>query len=85
MSDFVKRIIGNLDKHQKLVSTMQIFFQENLSLTDAAVALKVHRNTLIYRLDRIAELTGLDPRNFLDALHLYTALLLRRMQREVLD
>ncbi|MDW7675528.1 MAG: helix-turn-helix domain-containing protein, partial [Bacillota bacterium] len=45
----------------------------NMSIAQTANTLFLHRNTLLYRLNKIAKLTGLDPRNFQDAIQLYTA------------
>jgi len=42
-----------------------------------AWALAIHHNTLTYRLQKIALLTGLDPRRFEEATQIYLALLLR--------
>ncbi|HEV2107267.1 MAG TPA: helix-turn-helix domain-containing protein [Thermomicrobiales bacterium] len=43
-----------------LVRTLEAYFQANGSPKEAATLLSVHRNTVLYRLDRIAEITGLD-------------------------
>ncbi len=43
-----------------LIRTLQAFFQANCSPKEAAAILAVHRNTVLYRLDRIGEITGLD-------------------------
>ena len=43
-----------------LIRTLQAFFQANCSPKEAASLLAVHRNTVLYRLDRIGEITGLD-------------------------
>ncbi len=59
-----------------LKETVKIFFDCNLSVNKAAKSLFVHRNTMTYRLDRVKKLTGLDPRKFYDAMHLYLAVML---------
>ncbi len=43
-----------------LVRTLQAFFRANCSPKEAAAILTVHRNTVLYRLDRIGEITGFD-------------------------
>jgi len=43
-----------------LIRTLQAFFRANCSPKEAAAILTVHRNTVLYRLDRIGEITGLD-------------------------
>lgn len=69
---FAKRILKNLDEVN--VKTLTTFFDHNLNIQKAADHLYVHRNTLIYRLNKIAERTGLDPRKFDHALSLQLAL-----------
>ena len=43
------------------------FFESGLSIAETARKLYMHRNTLVYRLDKIQKLTGLDIRRFEDA------------------
>lgn len=77
--DFAERLLGPLLPHQELVRTMEEFFKHNLNLTNTADALKIHRNTLIYRLDKIASIINLDPRYFQEAVQIYLALLIKRI------
>ncbi len=51
----------------ELILTIEEFFNCGLSISDAAKVLYVHRNTLIYRLDKIYRETGYDLRSFKDA------------------
>jgi DNA-binding PucR family transcriptional regulator len=44
----------------ELIRTLEAFFTANCSPKEAASLLHVHRNTVLYRLERIAEITGLD-------------------------
>ncbi len=55
-------ILENYDREHDAVfcKTLQVFLQENCSYTAAARELFIHRSTLLYRLERIAELTGID-------------------------
>lgn len=62
----------------ELSETLEMYLTHGLSAAETARALYIHRNTLIYRLDRITELTGYNPRNFEDAVHLYLALWLQQ-------
>jgi carbohydrate diacid regulator len=75
--DYSQRILGGLDDPE-LTETLQAFLLANLNLTQTAESLKVHRNTVIYRLDKIAEMIGKDPRQFTDAVELYLALLFHK-------
>jgi len=67
-------IILNL---RKLVFTLHVFFEENCSPSLSSRRLSIHRNTLSYRLDKITSLTGLDPRQFDQAVQIRLALLLQ--------
>lgn len=57
---------SKLDK--ELIKTIEIFFMMNLNLSESAKELYVHRNTLIYRLDKIEKYTTYDIRKFNDAI-----------------
>jgi DNA-binding PucR family transcriptional regulator len=47
--------------------TIEEFFKNNLNLTDTAAKLYIHRNTLLYRLDKINKCTGFDIKRFEDS------------------
>jgi len=64
----------------ELRETIVAFVEHGQQLTDTAKSLYIHRNTLLYRLDRITELTGLEIRNPLQGWTLWLALLLRRAE-----
>ena len=49
-----------------IVETINAYAAASMNITDAAKALYVHPNTVRYRLARIAQITGLDPRSFRD-------------------
>ena len=51
----------------ELLSTAAAFLRSNLNLSDTARQLHIHRNTLVYRLDKLQQATGLDLRSFDDA------------------
>ena len=50
-----------------MIKTVEVFFKCGLNLSDAAKELYIHRNALIYRLDKIEKSTGLNIKNFSDA------------------
>ncbi len=85
-SDFVDHVFqqNNISKDTKPIfwETLQAFFDHNLNITDTAKAIYVHRNTLLYRLERIKEFTGLDARKFDQALQLYIALKMNNFQEK---
>ncbi|MCM3706040.1 MULTISPECIES: CdaR family transcriptional regulator [Cytobacillus] len=66
------------DKKGELAQTLDVFLKEGGDLGKIAERLFVHRNTLRYRLDKITELTGKDPRNVKMMLELYVAKLIKR-------
>lgn len=72
--DRVRTFIGeDLAKHGQLVATISEYAACDLNARRAASALFVHRNTVLYRLQRVAELTGLDPHLLPELLDLITA------------
>lgn len=75
--NFVERILqmdGSSKEFQQLVETLDVFFQANQSIQEASEQLYIHKNTLQYRLKKISEQTGYDPRHFVDAVLLYIAI-----------
>jgi carbohydrate diacid regulator len=77
--ELARHILGPLDNEPELLQTLGIFFEENCSVASTSSRLFVHRNTLNYRLDKIASLTGLDPKMFEDAMLIRLALMLRSL------
>jgi len=73
---FSKKVIKKLNQHEDLLKTLEIYFENNLSLSKTAKKLRIHRNTLVYRLERIEDITDLDPKKFNDAFQLYMAMIL---------
>ena len=51
----------------EMLDTIDMFLQKDLNLSDTARHLYIHRNTLVYRLDKVQRLAGLDVRKFSDA------------------
>ncbi|MCL2078063.1 MAG: helix-turn-helix domain-containing protein [Oscillospiraceae bacterium] len=73
---FKKGSIESLD-HETLF-TIQRFFENNLNVSETSRKLFVHRNTLVYRLDKIRKLTGLDLREFDHAIIFKIALMVKK-------
>lgn len=73
---FKKGSIESLD-HETLF-TIQKFFENNLNVSETSRKLFVHRNTLVYRLEKIKKLTGLDLREFDHAIIFKIALMVRK-------
>ncbi|NMD38198.1 MAG: PucR family transcriptional regulator, partial [Christensenellaceae bacterium] len=53
--------------NEEILSTINVFLSKDLNLSDASRHLYIHRNTLVYRLDKIQKTIGLDLRKFNDA------------------
>ncbi len=53
---------------EEILTTVARFFENNLNVSETSRQLYIHRNTLVYRLDKLQKLTGLDIRNFDDAI-----------------
>ena len=60
------------------ILTIQKFFENNLNVSETSRLLYVHRNTLVYRLDKIQKITGLDLRNFDDAIIFKVSMLVKK-------
>ncbi len=73
---FTKGSLENLDS--ETILTIQKFFENNLNVSETARQLYVHRNTLVYRLDKIKKITGLDLREFDDAIIFKVSMLVKR-------
>ena len=53
--------------NDEMVHTIETFFDNSLNLSETARKLYIHRNTLVYRLEKVQRAIGLDLRNFDDA------------------
>ena len=73
---FKKNSIDSLD--QETLFTIDKFFENNLNVSETSRKLFVHRNTLVYRLEKIKKLTGLDLREFDHAIVFKVALMVRK-------
>lgn len=75
---FIEEIFGNnvpSDLDEETLNTINKFFENNLNVSETSRQLFVHRNTLVYRIEKIQKSTGLDLRNFDDALTFKIALM----------
>ena len=73
---FKKGSIDSLDMETNF--TILRFFENNLNVSETSRKLFVHRNTLVYRLEKIKKLTGLDLREFDDAIVFKVALMVKK-------
>ena len=73
---FKKGSLEALDR--ETLMTNQCFFENNLNVSETSRKLFVHRNTLVYRLEKIRKLTGLDLREFEHAITFKVALMVQK-------
>ena len=75
---FIKEIFGNKspdDFDEETLTTINKFFENSLNVSETSRQLYIHRNTLVYRLDKLQKATGLDLRVFEDAITFKIALM----------
>ncbi|HKM03788.1 MAG TPA: helix-turn-helix domain-containing protein [Lachnospiraceae bacterium] len=75
---FIQEIFGDgvkLELDEEMLSTINKFFENNLNVSETSRQLFVHRNTLVYRIEKLEKSTGLDIRTFDDALTFKIALM----------
>ncbi len=73
---FKNNTLDDLDA--ETLNTIQKFFENNLNVSETSRNLFVHRNTLVYRLEKIKKITGLDLREFDHAIVFKVALMVKR-------
>ena len=79
--NFLKEVFkrGSIDSlDQETLFTIQRFFENNLNVSETSRKLFVHRNTLVYRLEKIKKITGLDLREFDHAIKFKIALMVNK-------
>ena len=75
---FIKEIFAEQtpnDFDEETLTTINKFFENNLNVSETSRQLYIHRNTLVYRLDKLQKSTGLDLRVFEDAITFQIALM----------
>ena len=75
---FIREIFGGKspdDFDEETLTTINKFFENNLNVSETSRQLYIHRNTLVYRLDKLQKSTGLDLRVFEDAITFKIALM----------
>ncbi|MDD6037212.1 MAG: helix-turn-helix domain-containing protein [bacterium] len=87
---FIKEIFGGKspdDFDEETLVTINKFFENNLNVSETSRQLYIHRNTLVYRLDKLQKSTGLDLRVFEDAITFKIALMVVKYMKymETLD
>lgn len=75
---FIEEIFGDnvpYDMDEETLTTINKFFENNLNVSETSRQLFIHRNTLVYRIEKLQKSTGLDIRVFDDALTFKIALM----------
>jgi len=72
--------VKNFLNDQELVNMVEIFMQNNLNMIKTSKVANIHRNTLVYRIEKINKLLGLDIRKFEDAVTLEILLVLKKLE-----
>ena len=75
---FIAEVFGTQSPEKlddETLTTIEKFFENNLNVSEASRQLYIHRNTLVYRLDKLQKKTGLDLRVFEDAITFKIALM----------
>lgn len=75
---FIEEIFGDnapMNFEEETLNTVNKFFENNLNVSETSRQLFVHRNTLVYRIEKLEKSTGLDVRTFDDALTFKIALM----------
>ncbi len=81
---FIKEIFENKapdDFDEETLVTINKFFENSLNVSETSRQLYIHRNTLVYRLDKLQKSTGLDLRVFEDAITFKIALMVVKYMR----
>ena len=81
---FIREIFGGKNPDgfdQETLATIDKFFENNLNVSETSRQLFIHRNTLVYRLDKLQKSTGLDLRVFDDAITFKIALMVVRYMK----
>ncbi len=81
---FIREIFGGKspdDFDEETLTTIDKFFENSLNVSETSRQLFIHRNTLVYRLDKLQKSTGLDLRVFEDAITFKIALMVVRYMK----
>ncbi|MGN0480109.1 MAG: PucR family transcriptional regulator, partial [Lachnospiraceae bacterium] len=83
---FIKEIFNGKSPDEfddELLSTINKFFENNLNVSETSRKLYIHRNTLVYRLDKLQKMTNLDLRVFDEAITFKIALMVVKYMKYI--
>lgn len=76
----IRETLKELHQYPDLLNTLQSFYDSDMNLNETARKMGIHRNTLMYRLDRIEGLIHANPKQFHQAVRLQLALMLYKLK-----
>ncbi|MGG1674384.1 PucR family transcriptional regulator [Neobacillus sp. NRS-1170] len=90
LEDFFMKRLGKIYEHDKLhgtgyINTLENYFHNNLNISESAKAMFLHRNTLIYRIEKIKEILSTDLKNAEELLQIQLALKIYRLLNKKLQ
>ena len=71
-------VLNSQQYYDTITGWINRFFENNLNVSETARKLYVHRNTLVYRLEKVKKITGLDLREFEDAILFKVAVMVKK-------
>jgi sugar diacid utilization regulator len=82
-NDFLEQVLKTVERvmDDEMISTLEMFFALDCNVSETAKKLYIHRNTLLYRLDKFKQETRLDVRSFSDAVLVRIAFLLYKVTK----
>jgi sugar diacid utilization regulator len=82
---FIEQVFKRKDPQldREMIQTLETFFELNCNVSETAKHLYIHRNTLLYRLDKFKNESGLDVRTFNQAVHVKIALQLYKVTKRL--
>ncbi len=83
LEEYLELLMGNggegVFDDPEMVNTAEEFFQNSLNVSETSRELFMHRNTLMYRLDKIERASGLDIKNFSDAVTFSLIIMIKKL------
>jgi len=83
---FIKEIFEGKNPEnfdEETLTTVNKFFENNLNVSETSRQLYIHRNTLVYRIDKLQKMTGMDLRTFDDAITFKIALMVGKYMKHM--
>ena len=79
LADLTDENFKEIFENEEMLTTAEEFLQNDLNVSETSRKLYMHRNTLLYRLDKIEKATGLNIRSFSEAVSFRVLTLIHRL------